>query len=326
MPGVLGVWTGADLNAAGFGPLKTRDDGAAARRLADEDADALLARHRQGALRRRPGGVRRRRDAGRGQGRRRGRRCSTSSRCPSVTDAREAAQPGAPEVFDDVPGNVCADYHYGDTPKVDEAFAKAAHVTRLRLISNRIVVCAMEPRSATAFYDKATDRYTFQAGNQGAFGLKNQMAALLGVKPRPGAHPDRQCRRLVRHEGLALSRICRHVPRLQAPRPAGEVDRRALGQLPLGPARPRPRLRRRAGARQGRRLPRRAAERLRQSRRLSRQCRRGDGRAGRHAQSRRDLPHAADRGLDQGRASPTPRRSAPIAAPAGPRPTTSWSG
>ena len=30
MPGVLGVWTGADLNAAGYGALKTADAGAAA--------------------------------------------------------------------------------------------------------------------------------------------------------------------------------------------------------------------------------------------------------------------------------------------------------
>jgi carbon-monoxide dehydrogenase large subunit len=57
-------------------------------------------------------------------------------------------------------------------------------VTRLRLISNRIVVCAMEPRSAVAHYDKASDRYTFHAGNQGVFGLKHQMADLLRVKPQ----------------------------------------------------------------------------------------------------------------------------------------------
>ena len=135
-------------------------------------------------------------------------------------------------MFDDVPGNICVDYHYGDAPKVAEAFAKAAHVTRLRLVSNRIVVCAMEPRSATATYDKATDRYTFQAGNQGAFGLKHQMAALLEHQARPDAHAHRQCRRLVRHEGLALSGVRRPVPRLQAARPAGEVDRRAQRQLP----------------------------------------------------------------------------------------------
>ncbi|HEY4168711.1 MAG TPA: xanthine dehydrogenase family protein molybdopterin-binding subunit [Reyranella sp.] len=181
MPGVLGVWTGADLNDAGFGPLKTvmmvpQRDGSPMKTpirysLATEkvrfvgDPVAFVVAETLAEAR----------DAAEAV-------VLDIEALPSVTDAREAAQPGAPEVFADVPGNVCADYHYGDTAKVNEAFAQAAHVTRLRLISNRIVVCAMEPRSATAFYDKATDRYTFQAGNQGAFGLKNQMAALLGVK------------------------------------------------------------------------------------------------------------------------------------------------
>ena len=86
-------------------------------------------------------------------------------------------------MFDDAPGNICVDYLYGDSAKVAEAFAKAAHVTRLRLVSNRIVVCAMEPRSALAEYDAKTDRYTLRAGNQGAFGLKHQMADLLRIKP-----------------------------------------------------------------------------------------------------------------------------------------------
>ena len=40
----------------------------------------------------------------------------------------------------------------------------------------------------------------------------------------------------------------------------------------------------------------------------------------------RRLRDAADRGGDQGASSPTPRRSAPIAAPGGPRATTTWSG
>src|SRR5258707_1156311 len=102
---------------------------------------------------------------------------------PAVTDAREAAKPGAPIVFDDAPGNICLDYQYGDSAKVAEAFAKAAHVTRLRLVSNRIVVCAMEPRSAIGDYDAASDRYTLRAGSQGVFGLKHQMADLLKIKP-----------------------------------------------------------------------------------------------------------------------------------------------
>ena len=62
MPGVLGVWTGADL--AALRPAQDADPGAQPRRLADEDADASVTRHRQGAVRRRSGGLRRRRDAG----------------------------------------------------------------------------------------------------------------------------------------------------------------------------------------------------------------------------------------------------------------------
>src|SRR6266850_792946 len=85
--------------------------------------------------------------------------------------------------IDEVPGNICLDYQYGDSAKVADAFAKAAHVTRLRLISNRIVVCAMEPRSAIGHYDAASDRYTLHAGCQGVFGLKHQMADLLQIKP-----------------------------------------------------------------------------------------------------------------------------------------------
>ena len=182
MPGVLGVWTGADLNAAGYGALKTvmmvpQRDGSPMKTptrysLATDkvrfvgDPVAFVVAETQAEAR----------DAAEAV-------VVDIESLPAVTDAREAAQAGAPIVFDDVPGNVCADFHVGDTPKVEEAFAKAAHVTRLRLISNRIVVCAMEPRSAVASYDKASDRYTFQAGNQGVFGLKHQMAALLGVKP-----------------------------------------------------------------------------------------------------------------------------------------------
>ena len=145
MPGVLGVWTGADLNAAGFGPLKTvmmvpQRDGSPMKtptrfslatdkvRFAGDPVAFVVAETQAEA-----------RDAAEAV-------VIDIESLPDVTDAREAAQPGAPIVFDDVPGNVCADYHSGDTPKVDEAFAKAAHVTRLRLISNRIVVCAMEPR------------------------------------------------------------------------------------------------------------------------------------------------------------------------------------
>ena len=182
MPGVLGVWTGADLNAAGYGTLKTLIP------VANRDGSPMKTptRHSLATDKVRFVGdpvafvvadtLAQAKDAAEMV-------MMDIEALPAVTDAREAAEPGAPIVFDDAPGNICVDYHYGEAGKVADAFAKAAHVTKLRLVSNRIVVCAMEPRSATAHYDKAADHYTLYCGNQGVFGLKHQMAALLNIKP-----------------------------------------------------------------------------------------------------------------------------------------------
>src|SRR4029077_18466372 len=60
-------------------------------------------------------------------------------------------------------------------------FASAAHVTRLEIPSNCIVVCPMEPRSAIAEYDAEGDRYTLRVGCQGVFGLKAGIANVLAV-------------------------------------------------------------------------------------------------------------------------------------------------
>jgi len=95
---------------------------------------------------------------------------------PAVTRAKDAAEPGAPLLYDDVSNNVCLDFHYGDAGKVKEAFARAAHVTRVNLVNNRLVVCAMEPRSAIGSFDAANGKWTLHVGCQGVFGLRNQIA------------------------------------------------------------------------------------------------------------------------------------------------------
>jgi aerobic carbon-monoxide dehydrogenase large subunit len=101
---------------------------------------------------------------------------------PSVTEAEAAAQPGAPQLYDDVPGNVALDYHYGDAEAVNAAFAKAAHVTKLKLVNSRLVVAAMEPRAALAVY--AGQRFTLYVGSQGVFGMRANIAEALGVTPK----------------------------------------------------------------------------------------------------------------------------------------------
>src|SRR5690606_18929278 len=95
-----------------------------------------------------------------------------------------AAQPDAPLVYDEAPGNLVLDYHYGDADAVAQAFARAAHVARLRLINNRLVVNAMEPRGCIAEYDAASGRWTITLGCQGVMGMRAQIADVLGVPPQ----------------------------------------------------------------------------------------------------------------------------------------------
>ena len=125
---------------------------------------------------------------------------------PAVTDPQEAVAPGAPQLYDDAPGNVALDYHYGDAAQVAAAFAQAAHVTRLELVNNRVVVNAMEPRAALAPTRTAASRST--SPRKGVFGMRGKIAQVLAWSPK-GARPHRQCRRLVRHEGAGLAEyIC----------------------------------------------------------------------------------------------------------------------
>lgn len=102
---------------------------------------------------------------------------------PAVTLASEAAVPGAPQIYDEAPGNLSLDYHYGDAEKTAAAFAAAAHVTKLSLRNTRLVVAAMEPRAAVAEYKPQKKHFTLHAQSQGVFGMKGQLVDILGVKP-----------------------------------------------------------------------------------------------------------------------------------------------
>jgi carbon-monoxide dehydrogenase large subunit len=97
----------------------------------------------------------------------------------AVVSLEAAAREGAPLLYDDVPGNIPLDYHFGNTAAVDAAFAAAAHVTRLKLLNSRVVVNAMEPRSALAAYDGS--RFTMYVGSQGVTGMRAQISDCLGV-------------------------------------------------------------------------------------------------------------------------------------------------
>jgi carbon-monoxide dehydrogenase large subunit len=180
MPGVLGAYTGADLKAAGYGNFKCvvgfkNRDGSDMRKpvrpaLATDkvrfvgDPVAFVVAQTPAQARDAAEAVE-----------------VAIDPLPAVTRASEAAKPGAPQLYDDAPGNLALDYHYGDADKVAAAFAAAAHVSRLSLINCRVVVNAMEPRAAVGAYDQASGRFTLHTGCQGAFGMRGQLTDMLGV-------------------------------------------------------------------------------------------------------------------------------------------------
>lgn len=175
VPGVLAVFTGADLATAGLGPvpcaipLKNRDGTpradtprpalavdrvrhvgdpvafvvAETLKAAKDGAEAVLIDYEP---------------------------------LPAVTDLAAAHQPGAPLVWEGVAGNLCFDWEIGDRAETERLFAEAAHVTRLTVINNRVVVASMEGRVAIGEYDAKTERFTLHANTQGAWLVKRLLA------------------------------------------------------------------------------------------------------------------------------------------------------
>jgi carbon-monoxide dehydrogenase large subunit len=96
---------------------------------------------------------------------------------PSVTDAAEAVQPGAPAVWpDEVPDNVSFVFQQGDKAATDAAFATAEHVTTLDFRITRVSANPLEPRNAIGIYDPVEGRYTLYAGTQIPHRLRIELA------------------------------------------------------------------------------------------------------------------------------------------------------
>ena len=82
----------------------------------------------------------------------------------------------APTIWQNAPGNIALDWEDGDMAAVDTAFARAAHVERVRLIDTRLAPSAMEPRAAIASFDAQSGRYTLIAPTQGVAVVRKVLA------------------------------------------------------------------------------------------------------------------------------------------------------
>jgi carbon-monoxide dehydrogenase large subunit len=182
LPGVAGIYTTADLSADGIGPLPC----------------AALVENRDGTPQAAPphpvlaeGVVRHVGDPVAfivAQSAKQARDAAEAidvdyDILPSITDLATAMDKGATQVWPEVKHNLAFDWEIGDKTATEAEFAKAAHVTRLTIINNRIIVNSMEARAALADFDPATGRWTLYANTQGGWLVKNLMAPLFGADP-----------------------------------------------------------------------------------------------------------------------------------------------
>ncbi len=96
---------------------------------------------------------------------------------PSVTDTGTASEPGSAAVWDECPDNVSNLHQAGDKAATDAAFAKAAHVVRRRYVITRVHAQYMEPRGTLGVYDPGEDRYTLYADVQYPHRVRNALAS-----------------------------------------------------------------------------------------------------------------------------------------------------
>ena len=190
MPGVLGVFTGADCLADGLGPIqhdplpKTRDDmklsgpggseifigphlllPADKARHVGEAVAMVVAETLAQAL-----------DAAEALQ-------VVYDELPFVLHSEDGMRPGAPAVWNEVPDNILVDTHFGDAAATDRALAQASHTVAMDFFIDRVTGVPLEPRASVANYDANTGRYTLHAGSGGAVRQKRELAMLLGIEP-----------------------------------------------------------------------------------------------------------------------------------------------
>ncbi|WP_296643239.1 xanthine dehydrogenase family protein molybdopterin-binding subunit [Roseinatronobacter sp.] len=103
----------------------------------------------------------------------------------AVGSALAAAEPDAPAVWPGlVDDNISFVFEAGDSARVESAFAKADHVTRLDFRVTRVSANALEPRNALGSYDAIDDRYTLTSGVQIPHKIRSEIAEnTLGIDP-----------------------------------------------------------------------------------------------------------------------------------------------
>jgi len=100
-----------------------------------------------------------------------------------VTNVQQAANPRAPVICEDAPGNITIHHYRGNPDETDQALIESDHVITGTFKVPRLICCQMEPRSGIGEFDPSLEQFIVTAGNQGVHRYRDMIASALKVKP-----------------------------------------------------------------------------------------------------------------------------------------------
>ncbi|HEU5017900.1 MAG TPA: molybdopterin cofactor-binding domain-containing protein, partial [Pseudolabrys sp.] len=103
---------------------------------------------------------------------------------PVVIGVERALAADAFAIHDNIPGNICFEFEYGDERRTAEAFARADGMVALRVESPRVAPTPMEVRGALVAYDAAAEVFDVYCANQGALAFRDDLAIMAGIAPK----------------------------------------------------------------------------------------------------------------------------------------------
>jgi carbon-monoxide dehydrogenase large subunit len=95
---------------------------------------------------------------------------------PAYSDVARAPPANSEAIWPEAPDNIALHWEDGDAEAVEQAFLRAAHIERVKLLDTRLAPCAMEPRAALASWDEVSQRYTLTAPTQGVGVVRRLLA------------------------------------------------------------------------------------------------------------------------------------------------------
>jgi len=85
---------------------------------------------------------------------------------PAVVDAEKATKPGAPQLHENAPNNIVFEWTVGDKAGTDAAVDAAEVVVRQRIVNQRLIPNPMETRGDIGWYNPGTEEYTIWMSSQ----------------------------------------------------------------------------------------------------------------------------------------------------------------